>query len=558
MSKWLVPDWPLPHRKSAGRHGTSEFELWVRMARRIDTAKAAGKVSIAVFASRILGLVREMVMAALFGASAYMDAWLVAFRIPNMLRDLFAEGALSSAFIPTFTKTLKQEGEKEAWLLASLVINGLLIILGGLAIVFVVFSDFFVHLLAGGFVEAPEKFLITTTMVQILSPFLALVALASVVMGVLNTLNHYFLPALAPAFFNVALILAGLFLVPAFENWGFIGIYAIAVGAVVGGVFQLAVQLPLLFRRGFRYRLSFDFRNPGVRRVGRLIAPAVIGVSAVQINIVVNTYLASLFGDGPVSWLSYAFRLIYLPIGLFGVAVGVVNLREVSVYAAQEQWRELKETVANSVKLISFLAMPSMVGLIVLSVPIIRVLYERGEFVPADTQRTALALTCYSLGLLAYSCIKVYVPTFYALNDTRTPVTISFLAVVLNITVNVMLVFFVLPDGYEYAGLAFGTSVSVLVNNGLLAWSFRRRMGSLQEFKVNAALKKTFAAAVVMGLVVFALRSLLDSYLGEVNQLLLAVNTALLVGSGILVYLVCCHIFSVEETRLLLARLRRK
>jgi len=525
------------------------------MARRAEAAKAAGRVSIAVMASRILGLVREQVMAAVFGAGPAMDAWLVAFRIPNMLRDLFAEGAFSSAFVPTFTRTVQENGKREAWLLASLVINGLLIVLGLFAVILLFFSDFFVHLLAGGFASDPTKFHLTTTMVKIMSPFLIVVALASVVMGVLNTMDRFFLPALAPAFFNICLIGAGVLLVPVFSELGIAGIYAIAVGAMLGGLSQLLVQLPLLRREGFRYTVRFSWRHPGIRRIARLLGPAVIGVSAVYINIVVNTYLASLFGDGPVSWLSYAFRLIYLPIGLFGVAVGIVNLKEVSTFAAQEKWKDLKETVANSMKLISLLAMPSMVGLILLSEPIVRLLYERGRFTPADTSNTSLALIGYSVGLLAYTSVKVYVPTFYALGDTRTPVAISFLSILTNISVNLVLVFLILPRGFEFAGLALGTSVAVGVNYSLLALQFRKRLGSLAAYRVAGAVGKTFLASLVMGCAVFALRLFLVEF--ETGTLQQIVTTGSYVVLGIIVYLVCCKLLAVEEVNLLLARFRR-
>ncbi|UCF36179.1 MAG: murein biosynthesis integral membrane protein MurJ, partial [Acidobacteriota bacterium] len=394
------------------------------------SAKAAGKVSLAILISRVLGLVREQFFAKLFGASLYNDAWLVALRLPNLMRDLFAEGALSSAFVPTFTSHLKSGGRSEAWHLANLVVTALMILLGLVTVVLFLFSEFFVHGLAAGFAEVPGKVAITSTLIKILSPFLLFVALASVAMGVLNTLNHYFIPALAPALFNLTIILFAIFAAPAFEARGILPIYAMGFGALAGGLLQYAIQVPLLRKEGFRFRFSIDFKHPGIRRILRLLGPAIVGVSAVQINVLVNTQLASFLQDnGPVSWLSYAFRIIYLPIGLFGVAVGIVNLKEVSSHAARKEFNELKETVANSLKLVAFLAVPSTVGLVVLANPIVDVLFERGDFLARDTEFTSYALMAYSLGLFAYSCLKVYVPTFYALNDTRTPVRISLTAV---------------------------------------------------------------------------------------------------------------------------------
>ncbi len=524
------------------------------MARRIEAARAAGKVSVAVLASRLLGLVREQALAAQFGAGYTMDAWRVAFRIPNLLRDLFAEGALSSAFVPTFTRVLTVQGRKEAWLLASLTLNALMIALGLLAAAFFFFSDTFVYLTAFGFGQVEGKVAVTSNLLKILAPFLMTIAAASVAMGMLNTLNHYFIPALAPAFFNLCVIVAALWFGPWLEGRGVEPIYAVAAGAVAGGFFQFAVQYPLLRRSGYRWRWRFDPANEGLRKIARLLGPAVVGISAVQINVVVNTQLASILGDGPVSWLSYAFQLIYLPIGLFGVAVGVVNLREVSLLAASSQWDELKETVANSIKLIAFLAVPSAVGLAVLAGPIVETLYERGRFTPLDSAATAHALVFYSLGLFSYSCIKVYVPTFYALDDTRTPVRISLLSVGVNVTLNSLLVFFILPRGWEYLGLAFGTSVSVILNNLLLARAFRGRLGDLRRHRVASAMWKTAAAAAAMGAALWGLLEALEpSAAGLAARLW---RLSLLIGAGSAVYFGACRLLGVEEIDFLMRRLR--
>ena len=528
------------------------------MARRAQSARAAGTVSIAVLMSRILGLVREQVFAHFFGAGSgiYSDAWRVAFRIPNLLRDLFAEGALSSAFVPTFTEHMHKKGREEAWLLANLVINALLVLVGLFTLALLLFPDAFVFLMAQGFAKTPGKVELTVSLVRILSPFLLFVALASVAMGILNTLNRFFLPALAPALFNLASIGAFLFLIPAFRLWEIEPIYAMAAGALLGGLLQLGVQLPILFREGFRYRPRFNLQHAGLRKIARLIMPAVVGISAVQLNVLVNTQLASQLGyNGPLSWLECAFRILYLPIGLFGVAVGVVNLREVSVYAAQEKWDEFKETVANSLKLVSLVAIPSTIGLMVLAKPIVRLLFEHGRFTPADTAWTAYALMAYSIGLIAYSCVKIYVPSFYALNDTRTPVRISLTAVGVNITINLTLMV-LLPLEYKYLGLAFGTSASVLLNNTLLARSFRKRLGSLAPLGVHRALGKNAVAAVAMGSVIYALNEWLTRLLPEVwwSEVMALSMT---IGAGAAVYFAVCHLLHVEEVRMLMNRIGR-
>lgn len=521
---------------------------------RVRSARAAGVVSGAVLISRVLGVVREAVFAKLFGAGAFNDAWQVAFRIPNLLRDLFAEGALSSAFVPTFNEFLEREGRSGAWLLVSLVMSSLMVVLGGLTLLFLTFPDFFVYLLASGFSRVPGKMEITVELIRILSPFLLLVSLASVAMGILNTFNYFFIPALAPALFNLAVILTGFFLAPQFPAYGLLPVHAMAIGALAGGALQFGVQLPLLWRQGFRFGFGLAWSHPGVQKIGRLMVPAVLGVGAVQINVVVNTQLASyLQENGPVSWLNYAFRIMYLPIGLFGVAVGVVHLRNVSRQAAQRRWEEINETVAASIKLVSFLAIPSMVGLVILAAPVVRVLFERGDFASIDTVRTAHALTFYALGLLGYSCIKVYVPTFYALNDTRTPVRISLLAVAVNLIVNVALIL-ILPSPFKYLGLALGTACSATLNSLLLAVNFRRRAGSLRGHSMISSLTRMGAAALAMGLAVLALWSGLGMLFPDPEKVGEIVQLAVCVAIGAGLYFGVCELLGVRETRLLFDR----
>lgn len=510
------------------------------------SARAVGSVSLAVLASRILGLVRDLFFAKLFGAGLYNDAWLVAFRIPNLLRDLFAEGALSAAFLPTFTDVLRNQGARRAWHLVNLVMSVLLVLLGVVTLIFLVGAEWLVQALAAGFNEVPGKVELTASLVRVLSPFLLLVALASLAMGVLNAFGYFFLPALAPALFNVALIGAALFLVPLFERLGVLPIYAMAVGAIVGGILQFGVQIPVLRRQGFRFRFVLDWRDAGLRRMQRLLGPALVGVSVVQLNVLVNTQLASFLGDnGPVSWLNYAFRIMYLPIGLFGVAVGTVNLREVSVHAAARRWEALKDTLEHSVRLVSFLAVPSAVGLIVLAGPIVELLFERGGFTAFDTQRTAWALAAYAVGLVAYSSNKVYVPTYYALDDTRTPVRMSLIGVAVNLAVNLTLIL-ILPADVRFAGLALGTSVSVSVSNALLSRGLARRLGDFGRSRIRSSGVRQLAASLVMALVVVYLRwACFPELPSGLLEKAAAVGLLVLLGAG--TYLLGCTVLAVPE-----------
>ena len=518
------------------------------MVHSAQSTRAIGKISSAIFLSRILGLIRDQVFANLFGAGFYSDAWLAAFRIPNLLRDLVAEGALSAAFVPTFTNLLKNEGRLKAWLLANLVLSWLLIFMGVVSLAFLFFPEYFIYLVAAGFNDVPGKAEVTQTLLKILSPFLMFLAISSVAMGILNAFNYFFIPALTPALFNLALISAGFFLAPQFENWGILPIHAMAVGALTGGILQYLVQLPLLRKQGFRFRFSTSLCNPELRKIASLIAPAILGVGAIQVNVLVNTQIASFLQEnGPVSWLSYAFRIIYLPIGLFGVAIGVVNLRNVSVVAAQKKWEELKQTVADSIKLVALLAIPSTIGLMILAKPIVDVLFERGGFTPQDTVYTAYAVVFYALGLFAYSCIKVYVPTFYALGNTRIPVKVSLISVGTNLFINLFLVFCVLPIGYRYLGLALGTALAVILNVTLLARAFKKELGSLSQFGVGKVLWKSLASAMIMGVFVHSVNVSLERSWGAMGLLEELISLGACLTVGVVVYFGCCYFFGISE-----------
>ena len=522
------------------------------MSKNTRVARAASRVSLAVLLSRALGLVRELVLAAVFGASATMDAWIAAFRIPGMLRDLVAEGALSSAFIPTFSRVLTRDGRQQAWSLVNMLMSTLTIVLGVLAILFFVFSDELVGVFVFGFGEIEGKVELTSNLVKIISPFLILVALASIVTGVLNTFDRFFLPAVTTAFFNLAIILSVLVLAPALENRGIPAIYAVGGGAVLGGALQLLVQLPSMRTLGFRFHFVVDLKNSELLRIAALIGPAIIGVGATQMAVMVNTMLASTLGDGPVSWLNFAFRIIYLPIGLFGVAVGIVNLRDVSVHAARRNLGALKETVANSLKMVLVLAIPSTVGIIVLANPIVSVVFERGEFSAFDTQQTANALMLYCLGLVAYSCVKVYVPTFYALSDTKTPVRISVATALLHIVLNLAFILIFFPEGYEYLGLALGTAIALIVNLSLLASRFSRKLGSFSGLGVMSSFVKASLASMIMGVFVWLVYSLTAPMAVTFSEEVAVLSVSIV--SGIVTYLMMGRLLGLEELELLWQR----
>jgi putative peptidoglycan lipid II flippase len=444
--------------------------------------------------SRILGVVREQVLAAYFGAGNAMDAYNVAYRIPNLVRDLFAEGAMSSAFVPTFTRHLTNEGRASAWRLGNLVINGLIVITVGVVLLGIVFAEPLVSLFASAYREVPGKLELTVFLTRLMLPFLTFVALAAAIMGMLNSLHRFFIPALSPAMYNVATITCALTLVPLMPGIGLPAIAAIAIGSVLGGIAQLAVQWPALRREGFRYQPVLDWKDEGLRRVLILMGPGTIGLAATQVNVFVNTVLATGEGTGAVSWLNYAFRLMYLPIGLFGVSVATATLPAVSRHVAQRDEPAARRTIADGLSLMLMLNVPATVGLIVLATPIVRVIFERAAFTPADTAATAAAVQFYALGLGGYSIVRIVSPVFYALGQNRTPVMVSIATVLTNALLNIALV-----RVLGYMGLALGTSIAALFNAGLLMIFLRRRLAGIEGGRVTASLVRIVIASALMG-----------------------------------------------------------
>ena len=475
-------------------------------------ARSASLISLATMASRILGLIREQVLAFLFGAGVATDAFNVAFRIPNLLRDLFAEGAMSAAFIPTFTQTLTNRGEREAWRLANLVTNALLLIVGAVVIAGVIGSDAIVSLYAPGFAKVPGKLDLTIRMTRIMMPFLLLVAIASMAMGCLNARGRFFIPALAPAMFNVASIVMGALLWFRPHAFGPRPILWMAIAAVIGGVGQIAIQWPALMKEGYRFslvpRVGEIFRDAGVRRILLLMFPATIGLAATQINIFVNTYFATSI-ESAVSWLNYAFRLMQFPIGLFGVAIAVATLPALSRQVAQGDPVQFGRTLGRSLRMVFAINVPAAIGLAVLREPIVRLIFEHGRFHAGDTAATASALACYAIGLFAYSGQKVLVPAFYALSKTRIPVVISISSVALNIALNIALIG---PLGYR--GLALATSATNLASFVLLVAFMRRESEDLDLPGLAWTLVKVLIAGGAMAAAAVLTQGLLENALG--------------------------------------------
>jgi len=524
-----------------------------------DTALAssAGLVGSATMISRLLGLARDQVFAYLFGANNAMDAFYVAFRIPNLFRDLFAEGAMNAAFVPTFTRQLTRYGKDQAWKLANNVINTLAISTGLLVIIGIVSAGPLITFLASDYASVPGKLELTVLLTKITLPFLTFIAIAAAFMGMLNSLQRFFIPALSPAMFNISTIFCAFALVPVMSKFGLAPITAIAIGTLVGGLGQLVIQWPALRKEGYRYRPVLNLGDQPLRDVLILMGPGILGVAATQVNLLVNLILATGEGTGAVSWLNYSFRLIYLPIGLFGVSIATVALPVISKHAALEKLSNVRSTVSNGLRLMLVLNIPAAVGLIVIALPIVQLIFERGNFTPSDTAATAAALIFYSPGLIGYSAVKIIAPTFYALRDSRTPVLISVGTMIFNITINMILVRVI-----GYKGLALGTSIAALLNASVLFWLLRNRLGGLEGMLIGRTLLKTLIASAIMGLTAAVVSQQLELLFPGTDFVLQLIRILITIASGLISLGVTARILKIQElndaVHLLLAKFQTR
>jgi len=516
-----------------------------------DVARSAGVASAAIFLSRITGLVREVVMGALFGATAQMDAFNIGFRIPNLTRDLFAEGALSSAFVPTFTKYLTTKTKEEARELYNLVATGILAIVGLLCLAGVVFSPQLVELFASSFHRIPGKFELAVRLTRIMFPFLLVVALAAQSMGVLNACKQFGVPALSSVWFNVGSVAFGLFAGQVLgPRFGISRIEGMAYGVVFGGLLQLLFQVPSLIRSGFRYWPAVQMAHPGFRNVLRLMGPAILGNASVQINVLVNSNFATGLTDaaghamnGPVSWLNYAFRFMQLPLGIFGVAIASASLPAISRSAAAEDMPGFRDTLSHSLALVMLLTMPSAAGLAVLGESMIAVIYQHRAFTAFATHQTAAALSCYAIGLTGYAAVKILAPAFYALNDARTPMIVSMASVAINFAVALtMTKLFHLG----HRGLALSTSAVALFNFVLLLVLIRKRIGGIQGAALLREFLKILLASALLCAVCFSSDFWIRRIAGaQFFALLLDLAVSIALGSA--AFYAACQLLQVEE-----------
>jgi putative peptidoglycan lipid II flippase len=529
--------------------------------RRMST-RATGVVGLAVLSSRVLGLVREMIFAGLFGAGRNLDAFLMAFRLPNLLRDLFAEGALSTAFITTFSKKIAVEGDQSAWRLANKVATLTAVFMSVITLLGIVFAPQLVDLLTWGSWSA-DKTELTILLTRIMWPFMLMVSLAALVMGMLNAKHVFGPPAMASSYFNLGSIVAGVaigyWIDPHFGARSLVGL---AIGTLIGGAWQLIGQFPSLWKVGYRFHPDFRWRDEGVRTVLTLMAPAVVAASAVQVNVLINSGFAASITDaaghvisGPVSWLNIAFRLMQLPLGIFGVAIGTVTLPLVSKHAALGNTAEFRATLARGMRLAFLLTVPSAIGLAMLASPIISVIYQHGRFTAEMTRQTAGALQYYAIGLVAYAALKVLTPAFYAVGKRNTPMLVSFLAIGANLFLNWLFTFRL---GWGHRGLAFSTSLVATINFLLLYALMRRHTRRLETRQMLIALGKICVAGALLALICWGANYLwLDAWsdMRFFQKLAILLVTIAVAGAG---FFAAAFLLRISEVQDIIDVFRRK
>lgn len=497
-------------------------------------AKSAGVIGLATATSRVLGFVRDIVIARFFGTELYAQAFVVAFRIPNLLRDLIGEGAANAAFVPVFTEELTHEGKHSFFRLARVVFNILFFTLLIISAIGVFASPLIVRLIAPGFLEDAEKFRVTATLTRFLFPFLILVGIWAYAMGVLNTLGHFAAPAFGPAILNVMMILCA--------AWFGENVFGLAAGVLSGGVLQMLMQVPALYAHGWKFRITRKFKHPKAKKIGLLLIPRALGACVYQINVFISTILASLsgiVGEGAVAALYYANRVWQLPLAIFGIALAQAALPAMSRHVALNDMDKLKGTLLFSFRVLFFILVPSSIGLLILSAPITRILFERGAFGAYSTGITADALFFYAIGLVACGGIKILVSVFYSLKDTLAPVKAAAVSLTLNIILNVALM-----APLKAGGLALATSLAAIFNCVVLYRLLRKKIGPLGISGITDSLIKVTAAGLIMGLSCY--------YLSD----RMSVIFNIVIGCG--VYFLACLLLGSSEIRELSSWILRK
>lgn len=515
-------------------------------------ARAALIVMVATTLSRIFGYVREMVVAAYFGAGYQVDAYRVAIQLPNLFRLLLADAAIASAFIPVFSSYLAREKKEEAWKITSSIINLTVLVMGTITIIGIVFAPSLVHLLAPGFKAREATFDLSVSLTRVMFPALGFMALSGIVMGVLNSYNKFFVPSISPVIWNVVIIGS----VVIFS--GRSGIYALAVGLVVATIVQFLIQLPNIGSDLKLYRLKIFFHHPGVQEFLKLLIPIVASAATVNINTIVDTRFASVLGTGSVATLGYAVRLFQVPMGVFSIAISTVLFPTLSKFASLDKKEDFKNYLSFGIRAVIAIVMPILVYFVVFALPIVRLLFERGQFRFQDSLMTASPFAYYSLGLVAVSITTLLNRAYYALKDSKTPFLVGLLSVVVNyfgdwFFMRALPVIFEvsgLPEsvkwlGYPHGGIALSTSVVGVFQTFLLAYFYRRKFGHLEGRKILKTFIKITFSSIIAAAIAFPVFEILYGVKTGTLGLLMSLTGSF--GVFAIIIVVSVILFKMEE-----------
>lgn len=503
-----------------------------------NISAAAGVVGLWTLLSRILGLARDVVVATLFGSGMAADAFFVAFRIPNLLRRLFAEGSLTISFIPVFAEYLATRSRQEAFDLARTVLTVLSLILAVVTILGILGAPWIVRVQAFGFDAGGAKHELTVLLTRITFPYIFFISIVAFFMGVLNPLRRFAAPAAAPVLLNVGMIAAAYLISPYCRE----PVTGLAIGVLIGGFLQVAVQLPWIFKEGLRLYPRWDPGHPALRRIGLLMVPAIFGAAVYQLNQFIGTLLASFLAEGSISWLYYADRLVQFPLGVFAITVSTVVLPSLSRQAAKREGEDFERTLSHALRIVFFVTIPSMAGLMVLGEPIVRVFFERGAFDAFSTAMTAKALFYYAAGLWAFSGIRVMVSAFYAFQDTKTPVKIAVAAVTANVVFSL-----VLMGPMQHAGLALALSLASTVQFCLLMVMLKRRVRRISLRDLALSTGRCAASAVVMAAGLMALQATILPVPAGGAFGFKVVSLLLLVAAGFMLFVASARLLGCRE-----------
>ncbi len=500
-------------------------------------ARSAGIIGLATFCSRILGFARDMVIARLFGVYIYAQAFVIAFKIPNLLRDFVGEGATNAAIVPVFTEYKIKHSLKEFWELANLVLVILSAVLIIITILGIIFSPLIVRLIAPGFIASADKLQATIRLNQIIFPYIILISLAAFTMGLLNSLGHFSIPAFAPCLLNISIIVFALI-------WGE-GIKGLATGVLIGGLLQLAVQIPVLYQKGFRFKMPKDFNHPAAKTIFKLMLPRAASSSIYQLNNFVDSIFGSLafiVGEGGVAILYFAYRLILFPVGIFSSALSQAILPVFSQQAIENDYAKLRHTLSFGLRATFFVMLPASVGLMVLSKAIVSALFEGGKFDLYSVETTARVLSFYSIGLFAYGGVKLLNSCLFSLKDTLTPAKISFLSLGLSVVFNSILMF-----PMKLSGLALANSLSGIIIFFTLLAILKKKLGGLELKLIAGSFLKIGLASIGMGLVCFfALGWNMSSGHHIIDRIL---KVAVPITAGLISYIILCFALRVEQIK---------